>query len=146
MYTVMNISGEITICMYPTNNITIIPNNTHKVICKTLEYAANAFLSTTLIIITQLITTINPTIIKLPKFQTYRILNFSTAPANTIEPTIDASTCTFGNHICTLNIGNFAIPNNNNIKPIITKELLITTANLIIYPNTMINTLALPRS
>jgi len=35
--------------------------------------------------------------------------SFNRMAANTIEPAIGASTCAFGNHRCTVNIGSFTI-------------------------------------
>merc|ERR1712176_710950 len=125
-----------------TNNINTSPKITHRLICNTLEYAANPLPSITLIITTALIKTSNLTIIIKLKFQQYKIPNFRTAPANTIDPTIDASTCTFGNHICSPYNGNFANPNATNINLIITMLLFITTPNLSTNPKNIMNTLA----
>merc|ERR1712176_1031649 len=122
-----------------TNNINTSPKITHRLICNTLEYAANLLLSITLMITTALIKTNNPTIIIELKFQQYKIPNFRTAPAKTIDPTIDASTCTFGNHMCNPYNGNFANPNITKINPITTILLFITTPNLSTNPKNIIN-------
>merc|ERR1712176_1434993 len=129
-----------------TNNINTSPKITHRLICNTLEYAANPLPSITLIITTALINTNNPTIIIKLKFQQYKIPNFKTAPANTIDPTIDASACTFGNHICNLYNGNFAKPNITKINLITTILLFITTLNPSTNLKNIMNILALPRS
>merc|ERR1712176_60544 len=129
-----------------TNNINTSPKITHKLICNTLEYAANPLPSITLIITTALIKTNNLIIITKLKFQQYKIPNFKTAPAKTIDLTIDASTCTFGNHICNPYNGNFAKPNIIKINLIITILLFITTLNPSTNLKNIINMLALPRS
>merc|ERR1712176_616614 len=129
-----------------TNNINTSPKITHKLICNTLEWAAKPLPSITLIITIALIKTNNPTIITELKFQQYKIPNFSTAPAKTIDLIIEASTCTFGNHICNPYNGNFANPNITNTNLITTILLFITTLNLSTNPKNIMNILALPRS
>lgn len=143
---VMNIKGDKIICIYLTNNITYNPKITHIVICRTLEYAANPLPSTNLDITITLAINTHLTSTIPPKFHIYKIPNFKTAPASTIEPTIEASTCTFGNHICNLNIGNLAIPNSNNKKPINIILLFMTTPNLSTNLKNRMKTLAPLRS
>jgi len=97
-YTAMNIRGEITTWLAPT----IIPihpiSKPHKLICITLLYAITTLPSDLNIKSTPLTRPIMTIGILYPNILTNTIPILRIIPAKIIEPTIDASTCTLGNH------------------------------------------------
>jgi len=145
-YTAMNIRGAITTWLAPTISLIHPMSNLHRLICITLLYAMTTFLSDPNISITLLISPTTTTGTLDPYNLTNTMPIFKMIPAKIIEPLIDASTCTFGNHWCSPYTGNLDKPismANNVITP---KSKLEIRANLNVNENHLIYELAPPRS